>query len=219
MFRLQNHVPEVYVDKSRDFQLFCRLYDVCFSGVKFSTDSLTRSTSTQHCDSSLLELLKTKLGLFSSVEMDSTELRYVLQAFPTIMRYKGSMKSIKYITILYTKMYPSVSLPEITFGDDFTITLNFTELPKNYKLLNELVSYVLPAGYGVHYTVGERKEYRTYMSTHDTLILKETSKENLLSVSDIDAVDTTLTVQDIDTELGAVVGLTSIVNNPEENET
>lgn len=219
MFRLQNHVPEVYVDKSRDFQLLCRLYDACFSGVKFSTDSIVRSTSTNYCDSSLLELLKTKLGLFSSVELDSTELRYVLQAFPTIMRYKGSLRSIKYITILYTKMYPSVSIPEITFGNDFTITLNFTDLPRNYKLLNELISYVLPAGYNVEYVVGERKEYRTYMHTQDTLILSETSKENLLSISDIDAVDTTATTQDLDTELGPVVGLTSLMNNPKEDKT
>ena len=45
MFRLQNNVPEVYVDKSRDFQLFCRLYDSCFGGVKFSIDSMSRLTN------------------------------------------------------------------------------------------------------------------------------------------------------------------------------
>lgn len=94
MFRLQNHVPEVYADQSRDFQLFCRLYDACFCGVKFSIDSMARVTSTQFCDSSILELLKTKLGLFSTVTVDTNELRYLLQAFPTIIRYKGSKQSV-----------------------------------------------------------------------------------------------------------------------------
>ena len=103
MFRLQNNVPDVYVQESRDFQLFCRLYDACFNNVKFSTDSLARSTSTYDCDARLLELLKTKLGLFTAIELDEHELRCLLSSFPTIMRYKGSRRGVEFIKILFMK--------------------------------------------------------------------------------------------------------------------
>lgn len=216
MFRLQNHVPEVYVDKSRDFQLFCRLYDSCFSGVKFSIDSMARVTDTKHCDSSVLELLKTKLGLFSTIDVDASELRYLLQAFPTIMRYKGSKRSVEYIKVLYTKMYSNVSVPEVEFGDDCTLRFIFSEPPKNDKLLLELLKYVLPTGYIISYDVAESKEYRTYLNTQDRLVYSDPEKIGALQSSEIKAIDTNVEKEDFDTYLGAVVGLTSVID-PEEN--
>lgn len=216
MFRLQNHVPEVYVDKSRDFQLFCRLYDSCFSGVKFSIDSMARVTDTKHCDSSVLELLKTKLGLFSTIEVDASELRYLLQAFPTIMRYKGSKRSVEYIKVLYTKMYSNVSVPEVEYGADCTLRFIFSEPPKNDKLLLELLKYVLPTGYIISYDVAESKEYRTYLNTKDRLVYSSTEKGNVSTTAEIKPVDTEAIVDNFDTTLGAVVGLTSVVD-PEEN--
>ena len=216
MFRLQNHVPEVYVDKSRDFQLFCRLYDSCFSGVKFSIDSMSRVTDTKRCDSSVLELLKTKLGLFSTIDVDAAELRYLLQAFPTIMRYKGSKRSVEYIKVLYTKMYSNVSVPEVEFGNDCTLRFIFSEPPKNDKLLLELLKYVLPTGYIISYDVAESKEYRTYLNTQDRLVYSSTEKNNVSTVAEIRPVDTEAVIDNFDTDLGAVVGLTSVVD-PEEN--
>lgn len=215
MFRLQNNVPEVYVDKSRDFQLFCRLYDSCFGGVKFSIDSMSRLTNTKQCDSSVLELLKTKLGLFSTVEVDATELRYLLQAFPTIMRYKGSKRSVEYIKILYTKMYSNVSVPEVEYGNDWTLKFIFSEPPKNDKLLLELLQFVLPTGYIITYDVAESKEYRTYLNTQDRLVYSDPEKIGALQSSEIKPVDTSAENADFDAYLGAVVGLTSVID-PEE---
>ena len=217
MFRLQNHVPEVYVDRSRDFQLFCRLYDSCFSGVKFSIDSMTRLTDTKHCDSSVLELLKTKLGLFSTIDVDASELRYLLQAFPTIMRYKGSKRSVEYIKVLYTKMYSNVSVPEVEYGADCTLRFIFSEPPKNDKLLLELLKYVLPTGYIISYDVAKIKDYRTYLNTQDSLIYRSTEKNNISTTSEIRAVSTDIIVNKLDTDLGAVVGLASVVDPEEEN--
>lgn len=212
MFRLQNHVPEVYADKSRDFQLFCRLYDSCFNGVKFSIDSISRLTSTKQCDSSVLELLKTKLGLFSTIEVDASELRCLLQAFPTIMRYKGSKRSVEYIKVLYTKMYSNVSVPSVEYGEDCTLRFIFSEPPKNDKLLLELLKYVLPTGYIISYDIAKSKEYRTYLNTHDRLVYSSTEKENVATIAEIKPVEISATAGDFDTELGAVVGLTSVID-------
>ena len=37
MFRVENNVPDVYVQESRDFQLFCKLYDLAFQGSRFQS--------------------------------------------------------------------------------------------------------------------------------------------------------------------------------------
>lgn len=218
MFRLQNNVPEVYVDKSRDFQLFCRLYDLCFSGVKFSIDSLSRSTSTKECDSSILELLKTKLGLFTSIEVDDTELRYLLQAFPIIMRYKGSKQGLEYIKILYTKMYPNVSTPEVQIRLDYTVRFIFSEPPKNDKLLLELLRYVLPTGYLVSYDVAETQQYRTLLTSKDVLEYEAASDTKTFSQLGEIAPDSDATSDKIDSELGAIVGLSMISDEETNNE-
>lgn len=159
MFRLQNNVPEVFPDKSRDFQMFCRLYDVAFNSVKQSIDSLQNATSTSLCDASLLRLLKDKLGFFTSVETDDTELRYILQAFPTIMRYKGSQKAIDYITNLYSRLISSISTASdvtvTTVNSTYTIEVSSEKPVVKSDLLFELLKYVLPTGYIVDYYVTE----------------------------------------------------------------
>lgn len=156
MFRLQENVPEIYVNKSRDFQLFCRLYDACFNNVKFSTDSLARSTSTYDCDARLLELLKTKLGLFTAIELDEHELRCLLSAFPTIMRYKGSRRGVEFIKILFMKMYPEITSASVEIDNiNYVVKFFFSTAPRNDRLLFELCKYVLPTGYIVTYAIAE----------------------------------------------------------------
>lgn len=162
MFRLQNNVPEVYPDKSRDFQLFCRLYDVAFNSVKQSIDSLQNVTNTGLCDSSLLELLKDKLGFYTSVDASEEELRYILQAFPTIMRYKGSKKAIDYITNLYSRLISSISTAKHVdisiVGSSYMIEVSSEAPVVKTDLLFELLKYVLPTGYIIDYFVTHVEE-------------------------------------------------------------
>lgn len=153
MFRLQDNVPEVYIERSRDFQLFCRLYDSVFGGVKYSIDSLQHAASTKECDSSLLELLKNKLGFFTTVEVDEEELRLVLQVFPIIIRYKGSLKALDYILTLYSRITNSAdnfaTYDRKLLIEEHRLVLRFVADIKGDKLLKELLQYVLPSGYTI----------------------------------------------------------------------
>lgn len=155
MFRTQNNVPEVFPNKSRDFQLFCRLYDVAFSGVKQSINSMMEISNTNTCDSSLLELLSDKLGFFTSVNTDDQELRYILNAFPLIMRYKGSQRALTYTVNLYTRLIAAMTtaseISVTSLNGTYTIEVSSSEKIYNSKLLAELLRYILPAGYSVDY--------------------------------------------------------------------
>lgn len=183
MFRLQNNVPEAYVAQSRDFQLFCRLFDLCQAEVRFSADSLARASSTMDCDSGLLDLLATKLGLFDLPDMSPTELRYLLQAYPTIIRYKGSQQALDYIATLYSKMY-HVDPPLIKPQPDYTVSVLFSKQPENDKLIWTLLRYVLPTGYLPSYDVAETAEQSSHVVVQDEVRVQsvDSSKQQELSM-------------------------------------
>lgn len=153
MFRLQNNVPEVYVEESRDFQLFCRLYDAVFGGVKYSADSLARTSITRECNNNLLELLKTKVGFFTKLQLDEFTLRQVLEIFPYLIRYKGSKQGIQYMLILFQHITGQHSPCGIanysTMNNEHVLKISFEKKPKRMDLLIELLKYILPTGYNV----------------------------------------------------------------------
>ena len=66
--KLQDKVPPVYPEGSRDFQLFCHLYDVIFNGIKNDVDGIQYLTNTVSCRSNVLQLLQTKLGFFTQAQ-------------------------------------------------------------------------------------------------------------------------------------------------------
>ena len=146
MFRVENNVPEVYVQESRDFQLLARLYDLVFQSSRFSIDSMQRTADTMHCNASLLPLLGTKVGLFEDLKLSDATYRKVLAAFPYIIKYKGSQKAIKLIINLFEQLINTkielLQDPE----DHYKITLRFVEFPPNIELLYALLDYIRPTG-------------------------------------------------------------------------
>lgn len=200
MFRLQDNVPEIYVQESRDFQLFTRLYDSVFGGVKFSIDSLQYAANTKECDNSLLELLKTKLGLYTDLQISDTELRYVLEAFPLIMRYKGSYRAIKYVLNLFQRItkdsdtnYTCTIINKDTAVDklteeelltyiplDYTIQFRFSQSQKHDALLMELIKLVVPTGYDVSYIVSDFEDSRSIINIHSKVDIYPGKEQNVL---------------------------------------
>ena len=64
IFRIENNVPDVYVNNSRDFQLLARLKTVLFAAIKHDINSIIFLSNTTYCRDSHLENLSTKLGFF-----------------------------------------------------------------------------------------------------------------------------------------------------------
>ena len=57
MFRLQENVPEVYVKHSRDFQTFCRIYDVINNSLRFNALSAENLLNPLKVNDKMLPLL------------------------------------------------------------------------------------------------------------------------------------------------------------------
>ena len=95
IIRLQEKIPEVYTNTSRDFQLLTRLYDLIINGFKYDTDNILNTINTDKCDNRLIQLLQTKLGFFSDKYITDDDLRLILKVFPTIVKNKGSKLGIE----------------------------------------------------------------------------------------------------------------------------
>lgn len=152
LIRMQNNVPETYVNQSRDFQLLCRLYDVVMNGVKYNIDALGNITDNAHIQSNLLSLLQTKVGFFE-YEVTDDKLRYLLDAFPYIMKNKGSLKGIEQALNVYLKMN-HINTPVQVFVNTQDCTINViikSNVVLDTKIIEDVVNYVIPTGYSVEY--------------------------------------------------------------------
>ena len=104
VWRTQYNVPEVYPNESRDFQLLGRLLDCVANGTKFNIDAIRNLSNAEDIMGSLLPLLQSKLGFFSQENFTDDELREILMAFPYLIKYKGSKKSIDGALNLFVRL-------------------------------------------------------------------------------------------------------------------
>ena len=153
MFRIQNNVPEVYVNDSRDFQLISRIYDMIFAGVKYNIDSLKHASNTQEINSQLLNLLRYKLGFFTNTDIDNEKLRHILHIFPAVIHKKGTLQGIKETLNLWFRVNnkPEAVKSIIKNKDLYCIEIDLDTDSFDTSLLDELFRYLLPTGYYLKY--------------------------------------------------------------------
>ena len=185
IFRLQENMPDVYVRKSRDFQLLCNSFDAVFNSVKNDIDSITNVVDTRLCSERLLPLLQTKLGFFTNKHLTATELRTVLQAFKYIVRNKGSRTGIREAIEVFLKVANASNKSRIQIVDNFVSIDGHTSETRpgntyivevaiegqqmDTTLLTELLKYVLPAGYQLKYSFYNATQTVTQIHDKDTV--------------------------------------------------
>ena len=152
-FRLQNNVPRVYVEESRDFQKLLRMYDCIFNGLKYDIDTIEFLTNTANIKNSMLPLLATKLGFFSTANINDAALRLILQAFPVIIKNKGSLLGIKQAINLYLKIQNIDATVLVSYrgesndlSENHTLQIGSDVTFTNMVLLNTLLDLTIPSG-------------------------------------------------------------------------
>lgn len=160
--RTEFEVPSVYTEQSRDFQLLCRLYSFIFNSTKYDVDNIEKITNSHEIRTNLLPLLQTKVGFFSNLKIEDTSLRLILEAFPLMVKYKGSLQAIEWalnvflkilnlrVSVIITKtesetQFYNMHLPDHTI----VIGLN-AAFQSNANAFGEMLRYILPAGFGYY---------------------------------------------------------------------
>lgn len=163
MLRLQNRTPDVYTNESRDFQLLVRLYDCIYNGLQYNISTMPSVLNTKKCRDILLPLLQTKLGFFSKKEIDNYSLRYVLEAFPLLVKNKGSEKAIKQALAMFLKITNTDSNITVYYTKDGIVLDSGDSIPNNTLimgintgfqdtlLLDEIFKYLMPVGVGYYF--------------------------------------------------------------------
>lgn len=162
VFRIQDHSPDVYVRKSRDYQLFSALFDCLNGGIKNDIDSILDILDTNQCNERLIPYLQTKLGFFTKLKIPTEKLRTILKAFPTIVRNKGSKRGIEQAVEVFLKVEKIDAIVKVLILNK-TLDENYQEINTykvlistnkkidNYDILKEILRYVIPAGYLVEF--------------------------------------------------------------------
>ena len=149
VFRLQNKIPQVYTEESRDFQTFCRVMDTLHGGIMYDISSMQNLTRPLKINDSLLGLYSTKVGFFTNRDIDAKVLRYILAAFPYIIRYKGTLLGVEMATlaVLKAENSPVGATDPLVFSQDYCIYVYTPFKIINKRALEEVLKYVIPAGY------------------------------------------------------------------------
>ena len=158
MFRLQNNVPSTYIEQSRDFQLFCRLYDCINNGVQFDISTITDILDPIKVNDRIVKLLATRVGFITDIDIDNTVLRYILSAYPYIIKNKGTRKGIEAAVNAILHAEHSIKAATVEVVNKPAESSNQAEYSVNIytpiilssktkKALNELLKYILPVGY------------------------------------------------------------------------
>lgn len=196
-FRVKDSVPEIYLKESRDFQLLCDLYDLVNSGVKFDVDTITHLSDTNLCRDSMLRLLQEKLGLTLRSDVTDSTLRMILKCFPFIIRHKGTRRGVAEMVCLFLNIIHSsgsyvIEIENInndnnlvTKGHGNYVIAIATTVENNrleeLDILEDLLSYVIPTGYRVDYSmnISTTPLERTYLSDDTVYItMFDERKEN-----------------------------------------
>lgn len=192
LLRLQDNVPEVYINNSRDFQLISRIYDCVNNGVKYDIDSIKYLSDTKNCNSSYLELLKYRQGFINSSEIDSDTLRYILQGFPYIIKNKGNVSGIQEVLNVFSKILHinlSISVevknfPEYLIRVIISGNPNLAPLLYRMRVIQDLIKYIAPAGYQVEFVFDIGTPVSSNININERVVLTQANSiENSLVVS------------------------------------
>lgn len=173
IFRLSEHVPDVYVKESRDFQLLCNVADVLFGSLKFSIDSIRQIIDTPNCDELLLPLLQTKLGFFTDKTYSAKDTRLILSAFKYLVRNKGSILGIIQAVYLFLRSEGITATCKVEIGDSedkHTIHIRIDQVFSNFDMLIDILRYIVPTGYFIKFEYLPENNIKTTLEDNNSII-------------------------------------------------
>lgn len=184
MIRTQEMVPDVYIEKSRDFQVLCRLYDFAFNSLKYNIDSMQYVTDTRGVKDTILPLLGDKFGIY---DKESYSNRQLLEAFPIALKHKGSLKSVSILLNAFLDSLDTFTPAVALHSKDeesakeisnilnrevkpYSLVIILSTFPglTNLHILDEYLARVIPTGFIVEYMFGtssviyEKFKYKEY---------------------------------------------------------
>lgn len=159
LFKLEENVPDIYVEMSRDFQLLCRVYDIFVNSNIITQSKIRQQLNIEQIDDKLLKLLAGRLGFNSDNYIPTEVMRSILLQFPFMIKNKGTKVGVEQAIKSVIKQTSEVN------GIQVSITVATGEIKITVKsddasavdtsYLSDVLKYVVPVGYTVSVVVSQ----------------------------------------------------------------
>lgn len=160
LFKLEENVPDIYVEMSRDFQLLCRVYDIFVNSNIITQSKIRQQLNIDQIDDKLLKLLAGRLGFSSDNYIPTEVMRSILLQFPFMIKNKGTKVGIEQAirsVIKQTSKVNSVYVSDITIATgEIKATVESDDASAvDMSYLSNVLKYVVPVGYTVNVAVSQ----------------------------------------------------------------
>ena len=162
-FWLENNVPNIYTEVSRDFQLFCKIFNIYLGANLNRAYTVPYILDVDKCDDSLLYALANMQGFVTDKYIPPNVLRSICKVFPFCIKRKGTRRAIEVMSqaILSTdRLVYQVSVDLVREevderGDSkavykIYIQCNTTQIGY-IPYLKEAFRFIIPAGWDVYF--------------------------------------------------------------------
>lgn len=173
-FRLENNVPNIYTEVSRDFQLFCKIFNVYLGANLNRAYTVPYILDVDKCDESLLYALANMQGFVTDKYIPPNVLRSICKVFPFCIKRKGTKEAIEVMSqaVLSTdRLVYRVSVDLVREEIDESrnskavykiyIQCNTTQIGY-IPYLKEALRFIIPAGWDVYFKLKFPIEYNLY---------------------------------------------------------
>lgn len=158
MIKTQRQVPDYYYNESRDFQLLGRIFEAVFNYSKTGADTIVNTPLSSNYDASLVDLITKTVGFESKRKYDIPNLLALVNSFKSILKIKGTKKSIEDCVRVLLKAQNINEKFEVVIDSSFIeasegniynreVQIYIPKEVKDVALLEDMLDYVLPAGF------------------------------------------------------------------------
>ena len=174
MIKVQNLVPEVYYNESRDFQLLGRIFQVLFNYTYNNAQILSKNVNSIENNNFLLDLLCTSLGFKIKEEYDVKQLNAISSIFIEILKNKGNINSIRLLVNLLLNILgikEEITEEQIKYDDDGILNIFIPSDVLDLDLFYDVLEYTIPAGtiYNVRQSMIIEGDVKTIYKHNDTI--------------------------------------------------
>lgn len=162
MIKTQYCVPETLYRDSRDFQLLGRVFDVVFNSLKSNSELIATNPLSDNMDEGLLNLLAATVGLQTLHNYNNPQLRAVCSAFSSMLRTKGTRKSLELATNALLGAEGISKKARVEFDKQQGVKVFLPIEMRDITLLNDLLDYLIPAGVGCEVVREAAVEVQSY---------------------------------------------------------
>lgn len=147
MITYKNLVPDIYYNRSRDFQILGAYYDLIFNYMKQNAD-LVSTGLTEDVDDELVDLIITDLGFKESHSYNIRQLKKLISIFSLAIKNKGNIESISLIVDMLNNIAGLTTKAYIAISDEdpYKIYIYTPSILDDTILLEDMINYILPAG-------------------------------------------------------------------------